>query len=193
MRQSGAYIPDDDPADSGAYDSYARPRRHSGIGKVLLGVCVTLLLVAALALLYIRQYTVTGVSMEPTLMAGDRVFYVGFSGADYGDLIIFDAGDVYGLVVKRVAGLPGDRIEITADGHLLRNGEEIEEDYLILDSLGNSGLAQITVESGKLFVLGDNRAASIDSRDVRVGQINSTSVRGVVTTMLRDTVPSNKK
>jgi len=193
MRQSGAYMPDDDPADSLAYDSYARPRRRSGAGKALLGVCITLLLVAVVALLYIRQYTVTGVSMEPTLMAGDRVFYVGFSRADYGDLIIFDAGDVYGLVVKRVAGLPGDRIEITADGRLLRNGEEIEEGYVILDTLGNSAMTETTVESGKLFVLGDNRAASIDSRDVRVGQINIDTVRGVVTTMLRDTVPSNEK
>ncbi len=190
MRQSGAYMPDDDPAESRTYDSYARPRRRSGAGKALLGVCITLLIVAAVALLYIRQYTVTGVSMEPTLMAGDRVFYVGFAGADYGDLIIFDAGDVYGLVVKRVAGLPGDRIEITADGSLLRNGEAVEEDYVILDTLGNSAMKEITVESGKLFVLGDNRAASIDSRDVRVGQINIDSVRGVVTTMLRDTKPT---
>jgi signal peptidase I len=183
-------MPDDDPAVSGTYDSYARPRRRSGAGKTLFGVCITLLLVATLALLYIRQYTVTGVSMEPTLLAGDRVFYVGFSGAEYGDLIIFDAGDVYGLVVKRVAGLPEDRIEITADGRLLRNGEEIEEDYLILDTLGNSAMKEITVESGRLFVLGDNRAASIDSRDVRVGQISIDSVRGVVTMMLRDTKPS---
>jgi type IV secretory pathway protease TraF len=60
---------------------------------------------------------------------------------------------------------------------------------MIPDAYGNSATPEITVESGKLFVLGDNRAASIDSRDVRVGQISSDSVRGVVTNMLRDTVP----
>jgi len=125
--------------------------------------------------------------MEPTLMAGDRVFYVGFVQPNYGNLIIFDAGDVYGLVIKRVAGLPGDVIQITPDGHLLRNGQLQDEAYMMPDSFGNSATQEITIESGKLFVLGDNRAASIDSRDVRIGQIPIRSVRGVVTNMLRDT------
>lgn len=190
MRQSGIYVPQDDPADDWANVPVARARRRSGAGKVLLGVFAAMLLLSALALLYIRQYTVTGVSMEPTLMAGDRVFYVGFTEANYGDLVIFDAGDLYGLVIKRVAGLPGDRVEVTADGHLLRNGITVDEGYIIPDSLGNSAMAEANVESGKLFLLGDNRAASIDSRDIRVGQIAISSVRGVVTQMLRDTKPS---
>jgi len=187
MRHSRASAPDDSLADYRAYEQASRPRKNKGASRALLRVCIALLLLAALALLYIRQYTVTGVSMEPTLMAGDRVFYVGFARADYGDLVIFDAGDVYGLVIKRVAGLPGDRIEITQDGHLLRNGVLADEAYMIPDALGNSGMREITVESGKLFVLGDNRAASIDSRDVRVGQIRADSVRGVVTRLLRET------
>lgn len=149
-----------------------------------------LLLLASLALLYIRQYTVTGASMEPTLMEGDRVFYVGFVQPNRDDLVIFDAGDVYGLVIKRVVGLPGDVIQITPDGHVIRNGQALDEGYLIPDAYGNSATAEITVESGKLFVLGDNRAASIDSRDIRIGQIPIDSVRGVVTNMLRNTVPS---
>ena len=180
----------DDLANDWAYLPPVRARRHSGAGKALLAIFVTLLVLSTLALLYIRQYTVTGVSMEPTLMAGDRVFYVGFTEAKHGDLVIFDAGEPYGLVIKRVAGLPGDRVEVTADGHLLRNGEAVDEGYLLSDSLGNSAMAQTTVESGRLFVLGDNRAASIDSRDVRVGQITFSSIRGIVTRMLRDTQPS---
>jgi signal peptidase I len=190
MRSLRKYETLDDPADDWAYLAPARTRRRSGAGKALLGIFVLLLLIASATLLYIRQYTVTGVSMQPTLMAGDRVFYVGFTEAKYGDLVIFDAGDLYGLVIKRVAGLPGDRVEVTADGHLLRNGEAVDEGYLLSDSLGNSAMAQTTVESGRLFVLGDNRAASIDSRDVRVGQITFSSIRGIVTRMLRDTQPS---
>ena len=189
MRQLRKYETLDDPADDWAYLAPAPARRRSGAGKALLVVLVTLLLLSTLALLYIRQYTVTGVSMEPTLMAGDRVFYIGFIEAKHGDLVIFDAGEPYGLVIKRVAGLPGDRIEVTADGHLLRNGAAVDEGYIIPDSLGNSAMAETIVESGKLFLLGDNRAASIDSRDVRVGQIAISSVRGVVTRMLRNTEP----
>ena len=190
MRQSDHYVPENNPVDDWAYLAPARARRGSGAGRIVLPIFVVLLLLTVLALLYVRQYTVTGESMEPTLMAGDRVFYIGFSEAKRGDLVIFDAGDLYGLVIKRVAGLPGDRIEVTADGHLLRNGAAVDEGYLIPDSLGNSAMAETTVESGKLFLLGDNRAASIDSRDVRVGQVALSSVRGVVTRMLRNTEPS---
>lgn len=129
--------------------------------------------------------------MEPTLMAGDRVFYVGFVQANYGDLVIFHAGETYGLVIKRVVGLPGDRIEIKADGSLIRNGAMEEEEYMIPDPYGNSAMPETVIESGKLFVLGDNRAKSIDSRDIRVGQISLDSIRGIVTRMLRSTVPAD--
>lgn len=189
MRDTDRGMRGEDPAEYSAYDQTPHPRKSGRIFSALLSICIVLLLLASLVLVYIRQYTVTGDSMKPTLMAGDRVFYVGFVKPGYGDLVIFDAGDIYGLVVKRVEGLPGDEIQITADGHVIRNGQLQEESYLIPDAYGNSATQVITVESGKLFVLGDNRAASIDSRDVRIGQISSDSVRGVVTNMLRDTVP----
>ncbi|HWQ97904.1 MAG TPA: signal peptidase I [Clostridia bacterium] len=191
--RSSDYRTYDNPADRWAYERAREPRKkkQKHASNTLIVLFVVLLVILAAATLYIRQYTVTGDSMEPTLMAGDRVFYVGFVQADYGDLVIFDAGDPYGLVIKRVAGLPGDRIEITADGHLIRNGEAVEEGYMVPDAYGNSAMAEVTVESGKLFVLGDNRAKSIDSRDVRVGQVSIDSVRGIVTRMLRNTVPAD--
>jgi len=151
---------------------------------LLIGIACALLMFCAV-LLNTRQYTVAGTSMEPTMMAGDVVRYIGFAPVRYGDVVIFDAGDVYGLVVKRVVGLPGDTIEITVDGHLLRNGTLQEESNRIFDPLENSGMREITVEAGALFVLGDNRASSIDSRDARIGQIPRKNVRGVVTRIYR--------
>ena len=190
MRYSDRGMPYEDSAEYQAWEEAPSPKRGGKTVKTLLSVCMILLLLASLALLYIRQYTVTGASMEPTLMEGDRVFYVGFTKPNYGDLIIFDAGETYGLVIKRVVGLPGDVIQMTPDGHVIRNGQAQDESYLLLDPYGNSATSEITVEDGKLFVLGDNRAASIDSRDVRIGQIPIDSVRGVVTNMLRVKVPS---
>lgn len=188
MQSSEGHRAHGNPADSWAYERTNHPRKKKKRKAAAFAVIlVVLLLCAAISVLYIRQYTVTGDSMEQTLMAGDRVFYVGFVQADYGDLIIFDAGETYGLVIKRVAGLAGDRIEIMPDGTLIRNGEVVEEPYMMPDAFGNSAMEEITVESEKLFVLGDNRATSVDSRDVRVGQIPLDTVRGVVTRMLRDT------
>ncbi|MDP3447027.1 MAG: signal peptidase I [Eubacteriales bacterium] len=190
MRHSIRSTPDDVTTEYWAYEQAPRKRRSGTVSKALLRGCVTALLLIALALLYLRQYTVAGASMAPTLMAGDRVFYVGFTKANYGDLVLFDAGETYGFVIKRVVGLPGDIIEVMQDGRVLRNGVLLDEAYIITDSLGNSALQAVTIESGRLFVLGDNRAESIDSRDVRVGQIRLASVRGVVTRMLRETGPS---
>ncbi len=163
----------------------AQPKRLRVKIVLLLIFCV--LLALCILLLSLRQFTVTGVSMEPTLMPGDVVCYVGFTQVHYRDVVIFDAGDVYGRVVKRVVGLPGDTIEITADGHLLCNGTLQDEPYITLDPFGNSAMAEITVAEGKLFMLGDNRANSIDSRDVRIGQISREDVRGVVNRVIRST------
>ena len=155
------------------------------VARVILTILVLVLLVAVVALLSIRQYTVVGESMEPTLWPGDRIYYTGFSKVRFNDLVIFDAGDVYGYVVKRVVGLPGDAISISADGQLIRNHVLVDEPYIQLDALGNSGMAEITVTPGELFVLGDKRAASIDSRDIRIGLIEQTSILGVVTNFVR--------
>jgi len=166
----------------------ARAKRRWLYGS-LLGI-VFMLLALCMVLLNTRQYVVAGTSMEPTLMAGDVVRYIGFAPVHAGDIVIFDAGDVYGLVVKRVVGLPGDTVEITVDGHLLLNGTLQDESNRLFDPLENSGMGEITVEPGTLFVLGDNRANSIDSRDARIGLIPRESVRGVVTRVVRS--PASK-
>ena len=77
----------DNPADRWAYERAREPRKkkQKRASGTLIVIFVVLLVILAAASLYIRQYTVTGDSMEPTLMAGDRVFYVVFVQADYGD------------------------------------------------------------------------------------------------------------
>ena len=176
---------DTSPTEEWAQDAGAAHSKGNKAARVILILFILLLLFAVPTLLSIRQYTVVGKSMEPTLWPGDRVYYTGFSKIRFNDLVIFDAGAVYGRVVKRVVGLPGDTISISVDGHLIRNNVLTEEPYIQLDPLGNSGMAEITVAAGELFVLGDNRVESIDSRDIRIGPIKQEAVLGVVTNFVR--------
>ncbi len=150
----------------------------------LLSIASLILAAAIVVLLIPRQYIVKGLSMEPTLSEGDCLYYTRFRTPGYGDLVVFQQHE-YGLMVKRVIGLPGDRIAVNADGSVIRNGEPLIEPYIETDMLGNSSIEEIDVEEGKLFVLGDNRAVSIDSRDARIGQISIQSVLGSVDKAVR--------
>jgi len=148
-------------------------------------VVVLALLALALVLFSVRTYVVTGVSMEPTLAEGDKIYYTSFQSVGYGDIVIFNAGEAYGLVVKRVVGLPGDTIQVCADGTLVRNLALVDEPYIQKDRYNNSGMESVTIKEGNVFLMGDNRAESIDSRDIRVGQIAIDTICGEVRTIVR--------
>ncbi|EUJ27377.1 signal peptidase I [Listeria floridensis FSL S10-1187] len=137
---------------------------------------------------------VDGMSMYPTYEDGNRVFIEKLTGPDRFDKIVFDApvstGDEGKYFIKRVIGVPGDKIEFK-EGILYLNGKKQSESYLADgmktyrepgDGNGNFTLKDITgsatVPKGKLFVLGDNREGSMDSRIF--GFINSSAVDGVV-------------
>lgn len=107
-------------------------------------------------------------SMEKTIMTGDRLvanrLSYTFSEPKRGDIIVFPfPDDEEKLFVKRIIGLPGELVEIK-DGYVYINGEILEEDYVssaILDSTKNS---IYVVPEGYLFMMGDNRRDSRDSR-----------------------------
>ncbi len=133
--------------------------------------------------------TVHGESMEPTFLDQDRLIISKTAGIERFDMIVFDAPDADEHYVKRVIGLPGDSIEVK-DDILYINGKSMEEPYLeqnkekvLLDRLtGDFTLEEITgvaeVPQGSLFVMGDNRLYSKDSR--YFGFISEESVMGEV-------------
>jgi signal peptidase I len=97
-----------------------------------------------------------------------------------GDVVVLDrppgVASAADELVKRVIGMPGDRIE-ARDGRVLRNGVPISEPYLRPGCADNAaGLAPVTVPSGQIYLLGDNRCHSLDSRGF--GPVDMRSVQG---------------
>lgn len=113
------------------------------------------------------SYEVESGSMEPTLCPGDQVLVdktVQPPDLHRGDLVVVVAPDDGTLVVKRVVGLPGDRVAIR-DALLFVDGRRVHEPYVDHRSIDALFYGPKVVPSRQLWVMGDNRAVSIDSRD----------------------------
>ena len=114
----------------------------------------------------LRFYTIPSSSMAPTLQAGDHIVVTPYRarGPERGDVIVFRSPiPGHGLVVKRVIALPGDLVE--GDGGQVRiSGHPLEERYALPPTTASAAIAPQVVPSGCLFVMGDNRAESFDSR-----------------------------
>lgn len=139
---------------------------------------------------------VSGSSMYPYLMNGDWVVYSRINiKRQRDDVVVFEKnGESY---VKRVAGLPGDTVEISASGgRVVINGELMKEHYVTLTDSGAAarpgkeenrdqmGTPQ-TVMNGQYLVLGDNRSESVDSRDSNIGTVPEENVLGNVVLVVR--------
>ncbi len=138
-------------------------RRSRSVLAVIFGVVLLLLLAHALVF---EPFLVTGNSMDPTLRDSDRVVVLKFLDARRGELVVFkNPFEPEQNVIKRVVALGGDRVAIKG-GRVLVNGLELGEPYLVhaADHDASLDLPETLVEPGKIFVLGDNRIVSQDSR-----------------------------
>ena len=118
--------------------------------------------------------------MVPTLNDRERIIVTKTHSTinDYcrGDIIVIDFSQDYGKdIVKRIIAVAGDTIEIQG-GKVLVNGSNLEEAYLNQLTEGKYELA--TVPAGAVFVMGDNRSHSLDSRDTRIGFITESQIKG---------------
>ncbi|MCH3972551.1 MAG: signal peptidase I [Oscillospiraceae bacterium] len=149
--------------------------RHKGdYGKTLRTTIYVLLVVAAatvlLATLFFPVLQVTGTSMEPTMETGQIVVALKGSKFRQGDIVAFYYNNK--VLLKRVIGNAGDQIDIKKDGTVYVNGKALSEPYLKVKSYGQPEITYpYQVPDGKIFVLGDHRATSLDSRSKSIGCI----------------------
>jgi signal peptidase I, bacterial type len=135
-------------------------------------LAAAIVIAVALKLFVFDLTIVGGISMEPTLRSGERLFVnkIGYrlGGPDRGDIaVLADPAPTPGgskYIVKRVVGIAGDTIEIRG-GVLYVNGERLAEPYTDV-AIASPDFGPFKVEPGKVFVMGDNRrsGASRDSR-----------------------------
>jgi signal peptidase I len=150
-----------------------RRRRRSKKGGGIVEFLVILLVSFALVFGFVRPFVVEAFyipseSMVPTLRVGDRVlvnkFIYRFTEPERGDIVVFESVEGGGEeLIKRVVGVPGDRISVRG-GRLLVNGEPQREPYVNKKLPDSSSSAPTTVPEDHVFVMGDNRANSRDSR-----------------------------
>ncbi|MCQ2449060.1 MAG: signal peptidase I [Clostridia bacterium] len=146
-----------------------------------LDVLVTALIAVVIIFsLIFRVATIDGTSMESTLHGGEKVIItnVGYEPQRGDVVVVYRENDK--PIIKRVIAVAGETVEIRPDGNVYVDGSKLEERYLD-DSVRTDPKelkSPLTVEPGKIFVLGDNREVSLDSRYDVIGQVDVNNILG---------------
>ena len=143
------------------------------ITREVIGYVIAIISAVVLAILIrtfiFEPFIVPTPSMEPTLMVGDKVIInklsYRFTDIERGDVVAFhSATEDDKELVKRVIAVEGDEISLTNEGEIFINGEKLDEHY-IPDDQDIKYLNEVrTIGQGEVFVMGDNRNNSFDSR-----------------------------
>ena len=156
--------------------SYRDRLRQSIISttNILIVVAAIAILVAMLFLPVLRIY---GQSMSNTLQSGELVVSVKGAKFETGDIIAFYYNN--NILVKRVIANSGDWVDIDLEGNVYVNQQKIEEPYIEDKAFGEPDIDfPYQVPDERVFVLGDNRSVSIDSRHTAVGCVTSEQIVG---------------
>ncbi len=141
---------------------------------VLLVVAAAAVLVSTLWLPVLQIY---GSSMTPTLEDGEIVVAQKTSSFETGDVLAFYYNNK--ILIKRVIASPGDWVDIKEDGTVYVNQEELYEPYVSEKSLGECDLTfPYQVPESRIFVMGDHRSVSVDSRSSTVGCVAQEQIVG---------------
>ena len=122
---------------------------------------------------------ITGTSMEPTLDENDIVLVYKTKNLKPGDIVAFYYNN--NAIVKRVIALEGDVVDMDQLGNVTVNGEALAEPYVTEKAFGECNITfPYTVPESRIFVMGDHRSISIDSRNSAIGSITKGQIIGKV-------------
>lgn len=160
-----------------------RVRYNARYGRTLRSTVYSLIIVAAVAVLVatlwmpvLRTY---GESMTPTLHEGDILITVKTDDFKEGDIVAFYYNNK--ILVKRVIASSGEWVDIDDEGIVYVNNEPLYEPYINEPSIGDCNIQlPYQVPDGRVFVMGDHRATSIDSRNESVGCVAQEQIVGKI-------------
>jgi signal peptidase I len=143
----------------------------------------TMLVVAAIAVLianlWLPVLQVTGSSMAPTLEEGQIMIASKIDTLGTGDVVAFYYNNK--ILVKRVIATAGDWVNISEDGTVYVNDIELDEPYLMEKAFGDCNISlPYQVPESQIFVMGDNRSVSLDSRNTAVGCVSEEQLIGKI-------------
>lgn len=155
-------------------------RRYRSVLRSTLYTLITVAAVSVLvATLWLPVLQIFGNSMTPTLQNGEIVFSMKTADLEQGDIVAFYYNNK--ILVKRMIAGPGDWFDMDLDGRVYVNNKEISEPYLTEIAYGETNIElPYQVPDGKIFVLGDHRATSVDSRNTAVGCVAQEQVVGKI-------------
>lgn len=152
-------------------------------GRIMRSTISSLLVVAAIAvlvsMLFLPVLRVTGTSMTPTMQNDELIICSKRSNFKQGDIVAFYYNNR--ILLKRVIGVAGDYIDIKEDGTVYVNGNKLDEPYVNELAFGECDIElPYQVPDNRIFVMGDHRSVSVDSRSTTVGCIADEYVIGKV-------------
>ena len=151
--------------------------------NTIIHTIYTLITVSALsvliATLFLPVLQIYGKSMEPTLIQNDIVVSLKRSEIKQGDIVSFYYNNK--ILVKRAIAFSGDWVDMDKEGNVYVNGRLLDEPYIKEKHLGDTNIVfPYQVPENRLFVIGDDRATSIDSRNKSVGCVSDEQIVGVI-------------
>ena len=176
-------VPMELPPVSQLEQELAREKYRRRYGQVLRSTISTLITVAAVAVLvatlWLPVLQIYGASMAPTLRDGDIVVSLKSSEFQPGDVVAFYYNNK--ILVKRVIASSGQWVDIKEDGTVYVDGQVLDEPYLEEKAFGDCNIAlPYQVPDERVFVMGDHRSVSVDSRNTEVGCVSQEQIVGKI-------------
>lgn len=163
--------------------NYKEKEKRSSKVNAIKRLIIILIIVSAISTLVATRLVivlkVNGNSMEPTLKEGEILITSKYFKYSYGDIIAFYYNGK--ILIKRVIATGGDVVNIDSNGNVFVNNKKLEENYVSNIDYGITDITfPIVVNENEVFVLGDNRKVSIDSRNKEIGMISINDIIGKI-------------